>query len=91
MIVCFEGIDGTGKTSLAQTIAKKINFEYIKFPSDWYYEQSKICGSNPYVDGHLHMADYCRLTTKLQTTNVVLDRYLPSQMAYGLMNSISKL
>jgi len=81
MIICFEGIDGTGKTTLAKATAENLNFEYIKFPTSWFYDQSKVCNS-VYADGHLHLADFYRMTEYLQTNNVVLDRYLPSQMAY---------
>ena len=41
MIIAIEGHDGTGKTTLAKSLAKKLNFEYFKHPECELYKKKK--------------------------------------------------
>lgn len=44
MIIAIEGHDGTGKTTLAKSLAKKLNFEYFKHPECELYNISQKIG-----------------------------------------------
>ena len=32
MVIAIEGVDGTGKTSVAKELANKLNFKYVEKP-----------------------------------------------------------
>ena len=39
MFICIEGVDGSGKTTLAKALADKMNARYIKMP---YYDSDSV-------------------------------------------------
>lgn len=39
MLICIEGVDGSGKTTLAKALADKMNAWYIKMP---YYDSDSV-------------------------------------------------
>jgi len=80
--ILIEGIDGTGKTSLAIALSAKLNYTYLKHPSAWYYDNET---TSAYSNAHLHVADFYQHSDFIATNNVVIDRYLPSHMAYEIL------
>jgi thymidylate kinase len=84
-IICFEGIDGVGKTTLAIRVSRVWNATYIKCPSEYYYLHKTDCD---YTNAMLHMADFYGIQDKIKDSErVVLDRYLPSHLAYEQLGS----
>jgi thymidylate kinase len=84
-IICFEGIDGVGKTTLAIRVSRAWNATYIKCPSEYYYLNKTDCD---YTNAMLHMADFYGIQDKIRDSEkVVLDRYLPSHLAYEKLSN----
>ena len=90
MIIAIEGLDGSGKTSVAQFLAQKHGFKYIRHPMQTffglpehiYFDMSdKICSS----EDKEAQALFFLLGNKLGTLcgpNVILDRNLLSTYFY---------
>ena len=43
MIICIDGYDGTGKTTLAKKLANKYNFTYLERPAVKMVQEKKNC------------------------------------------------
>lgn len=96
MLICIEGVDGSGKTTLAKALADKINARYVKMP---YYDSDSVTA--PVIKDILsgeHSIDI-DLRRKLFGLNryesfindwcctivpddIVMDRYTLSEMVY---------
>jgi dTMP kinase len=82
--ILIEGIDGSGKTTLAKTLAEELNFYYLKFPTEFYYKNAT---KSALANAHLHMVDFYNNAEFILINNVVLDRYLPSHLAYEILTN----
>lgn len=87
-IVCFEGFDGVGKTSLAKATAKKLGFDYRKSPYG-VFGNARQCFDDSLTDKISKASFYigdCMATSvqmSLETEkSYVLDRYYYSTLAY---------
>lgn len=97
MFICIEGVDGSGKTTLAKALADKMNARYIKMP---YYDSDSVTAPiiKDILDGK-HSIDI-DLRRKLFGLNryesfindwcctivpddIVMDRYTLSEIVYG--------
>jgi thymidylate kinase len=78
VIIAFEGIDGTGKSSLAKRISKTWTASLVKFPSE-----GLITDEKP-TDLYLLVSDFTARQPELMGQKIVVDRYLPSLLAYEL-------
>ncbi len=91
MIIAVEGIDGTGKTSVAKELSKQLNFIYVEKPF-----QSLVSSKNEYtlIKKNLNaisnreallwfygIGNVC-LKAKHSNDNVVADRYLLSNYSW---------
>lgn len=88
MFVTIDGVDGVGKTTVAQLLVSGCGFKYYKSPG------GPFAKLRHEVDNHVNpIARYCfyHLATQhdsneirrlLETTSVVCDRYIASTMAY---------
>jgi thymidylate kinase len=78
VIIAFEGIDGTGKSSLAKRISATWSASLVKFPTE-----GLITDEKP-TDLDLLLSDFASRQRELRGQRVVVDRYLPSLLAYEL-------
>lgn len=89
MIIAFEGMDGTGKTTVAVEIARILNFEFVQKPMRMLFDRgqedvtAKILAITNEIDdknfGALFLGSVQYYQSKtIQNKNVVLDRYLSS-------------
>ncbi|WP_066425086.1 deoxynucleoside kinase [Anabaena sp. 4-3] len=85
----FEGLDGAGKTTLAELFAKHHNFSYYSsVPSELVYLRDKIAANNSPIT-MFHFYTLCNLMRsqeyrlKLNSSGVVADRYIFSTFAYN--------
>jgi len=83
-IIVIEGIDGVGKSTLAQGLAEKIKAEVRHLPTPWFYENAKRADSN-LGKRALYVLDFQRARHK-QRNVYIYDRHIPSQLAYDLLN-----
>lgn len=72
MTIAVEGMDGVGKTTIAQYIAEKYNFDFIEKPLHYFYEDDASNGYN----------DFMRVATKMYNVN---DNFIKSWY-FGLGN-----
>lgn len=93
----FEGVDGTGKTSLAKSFAKKINGEYYKgIPKIFRPLKNFVDRKLPpqirykfYLLGNKIM--YRELKSLLKDKNVVVDQYVYCTVAFHTVSLNKKL
>ena len=87
-LIVIEGGDGTGKSSIAKELAKRINGVYYKTPSSLFWKiRHEIEATNDYnlifyfyLTGTLH-ASY-QIGKLLEKTHVISDRYFFTTIAY---------
>lgn len=76
-IIVIEGIDGSGKTTLAKQLAKELGYTYRHYP---YQLDLKLAP----VNLQLAMANDLLKNPPTPDQDWVLDRYLPSSLVYGM-------
>lgn len=82
MIVVLEGIDGSGKTTLAKRLSRDIGFNYIHFPVD-------VDLTLPHDELQQAMADdLLKNAPVMQSGDWVVDRFWQSSYAYGMPTSM---
>ncbi len=94
-LVVIEGIDGAGKTTASNHICKKYGYSSMTQPEDsWVGEAARRALNEdvePPCDLFLHMAAHsnqqAKLSSELESTNVVMDRYYHSRVAYQSIQS----
>lgn len=94
-LIVIEGIDGAGKTTVSRKIRDRHGFKYMKQPEDtWVGDAARRAlheNVEPESDLFLHMAAHAnqqkRLKSQLSRTNVVMDRYYHSRIAYQSVNT----
>lgn len=86
--IVVEGFDGSGKTSIAQLLAKELGYSHEKTPNDLFREVREKFDS-PQASTlqriAFYLGDCIRLSVKLQTGEsnlIVVDRYYYSTIAY---------
>lgn len=96
MFICIEGVDGSGKTTLAKALADKMNARYIKMP---YYDSDSVTAPviKDILSGERRISSIIR--RKLfglnryesfigdwgeltRTDDIIMDRYTLSEMVY---------
>jgi thymidylate kinase len=78
-LVVFEGLDQSGKTSIAQILAKKIGYSYFKNPSEkkqFYVDDNRVTWI---IEGTYLFS----LVEQGVVSKIILDRHLPSEYAYS--------
>lgn len=78
MLIVIEGVDGTGKTTVATRIGKKLNINYRHYPVNYNKYYSMV------YDKDLSMV-FDMLCNKVDPSlNWIIDRYLQSSLVYGM-------
>ncbi len=86
--ICIEGIDGVGKTTIAQDLAADLGVEYYKSPGGGFAEARKLVDQSidPVTRYFFYRAavqyDSHRIAEILETRSVVCDRYIYSTFAF---------
>lgn len=78
MLVCFDGPDGCGKTTMARELSKQTSIPYFRYPSEKFFEADP----KHFVDssyGDLVIYEFLRQTK----ASVVFDRSYPSDFVYA--------
>jgi len=85
MIVAIEGIDGSGKTTIASRLAQKLNMKYIKDPAKKVLNMStaeykQLFSDIEHVHGHATIAQLLTMgyTSLDKTENLICDRHILS-------------
>lgn len=89
-LVVIEGIDGAGKTTVSRKICEEYDFVHMRQPENtWVGEAARRALNedvSPACDLFLHLAAHANqqgtIASALETTNVIIDRYYPSRIAY---------
>lgn len=81
MIIVIEGIDGSGKTTLAKYMAHRLGWQYRHYP---YRLDSDLVKQNL----QKAMAKDLLCNPPYRSQDWVLDRYLPSSHAYGMPSDL---
>lgn len=95
-IIVFEGLDGTGKSTLAIELAKKINAIYYKTPPKQFNGRciEMSCGNNFYTrERFLFFMDTFHTASNeivqlLKNNSVVVDRWIWTTLSYHFANNI---
>lgn len=87
-LIIFDGIDGSGKSTQAKLITKKIKAVYLKEPC--FFKKQILKEINPLTEVFLFLADrsevYAQVEKFLKKGRVViLDRSYPSTLAYQVL------
>lgn len=84
MLIAMEGVDGVGKSSLGRRLAEHLGWpfvEILRYSSDALELRRQILSGVPVRDRvDLHLKVFGKVSG-----NLVLDRYSPSFVAYGLL------
>lgn len=75
MIILLEGVDGTGKTTLARELAARLDVPY------WNRPHNPLYGMSTESSQLLHESEMDLITTL--KSDVVVDRFVPSEYAYN--------
>ena len=78
-LVIFEGQDQSGKSSIAQSLAKRIGYSYFKNPS----EKEQFFVDDKRVAWIIEGKYLFSLVAQGVINKVILDRHLPSEYAYS--------
>lgn len=85
--ICFEGVDGAGKTTLAKLVAEELGYQYYASPPqiilpirEVIYKYSNRVRVQYYELGNLITSE--EVNHILDTESVVVDRYIYSTLAY---------
>ena len=89
LFICLEGIDGTGKTTVARVLARQLNAMYYKSPGGVFAKTRHIVdgdGIDPLTRYFYYRAatqyDSQMIRQILKHSSVVCDRYIYSTIAY---------
>jgi thymidylate kinase len=78
-LILFEGLDQSGKSSIAKILAKRIGFSYFKNPS----EKTQFFVDDNRVTWIIEGTYLFNLVEQGVINKVILDRHLPSEYAYS--------
>lgn len=95
MVIAIEGVDGTGKTSVAKELANKLNFKYVEKPFSNVFQQDKMPKYLEIKDGLNKQKNknllawfyglnilFCK--DYFKSENIVCDRFLVSNFSWIL-------
>lgn len=85
MLTVIEGIDGTGKTTVAKKIANNLNIHYRHYPVD-YNKYYRVVFNK---DLAMAFDIVCNLVDP--SLNWIIDRYLQSSWVYGMNSNLYNL
>lgn len=80
MIILFEGVDNSGKTTIAQEFARMNNYSYFKYSS---IDKQSISDQQRQLVHEAEEMYSIALLKSLPFCNIVIDRHYPSDYAYG--------
>jgi thymidylate kinase len=88
LFILFEGLNRTGKTKIAEEVARRVGGLYLHSPPEELMPYRKLM--DRYTQPEINLAFYLhsnhrldnRVKNELEATHVVLDRYYPSTIAY---------
>ena len=87
-IIIFEGLDGTGKTTIAKALAEKLNLQYFKNSMHGLDSMPEKYKDRAYFDNLLKYQAPLTLAFLRQCLfkekGIILDRFIPSEFAYGM-------
>ena len=89
MLITLEGIDGTGKSSAAEMLAKELGFIFTSTPGADYSAIRNAAASNKYSAYHYYLSSCYYISDMAGKFNIVCDRYIHSTIAYNWPYSYS--
>jgi thymidylate kinase len=78
-LIIFDGLDQSGKSSIAQILARRMGYSYFKNPS----EKTQFFIDNNRVTWIIEGTYLFNLVEQGVASKVILDRHLPSEYAYS--------
>lgn len=88
MFIVFEGIDGSGKTTISKIVSEKLKWKYYKTPPIPFNNIRDIIDKNCYTTARFffYLSSVCYASKEIEkillTDSVVCDRYIYSTLAY---------
>jgi len=89
MVIVLEGLEGTGKTSLAIRVCKRDSYQYIKTPPPEYNSvRSFVAAQNsPDMEFYFYLSGVFAVQSKLKPfkgarQHIIVDRYIHTPIAY---------
>lgn len=83
MFVNFEGIDGSGKSTIARLTAEHYGWEFFATPGPEYAPIRAAATKNIFSAFHYYVSSNYNVSIKISTKNIVSDRYIYSTLAYN--------
>lgn len=99
MIISIEGMDGTGKSTIAREVAKRVNFYYLEKAFQEFFNISKeeylrMCENIDKLDDNTKALFYGLsniLVSKLNHKNLIIDKHILSTYFHNKTNSNEEL
>lgn len=83
MFIIFEGIDGTGKSTIARMLAEYLDYIFVSTPGINYVPIRLAATQNIFSAFHYYVSSNYAVSYQAKKQGVVCDRYIYSTLAYN--------